>query len=272
MNFMLRRIKNRVTRWILGKRKSHYLNYTIHHHENDSLIGEIRKSGGGVYEEHETPIMIKVLQELQHPVMLDAGANIGLMTLNACASVANVRIYAIEPGPSQFRLLAQNIESNKLSDKVSVYNIALSSTNGEVDFYVHHGEHSSGDGMIDTGRAGDATQIKVKSCTLDTWWLDQAKPQIGLVKIDTEGSELQILENARMFIQSCRPYILIEMCDLNFIKYGLTYEDHLKFFESIRYRVMDTQRKVQVVTAADIQKNQYYYLAIPDEHKHDRIF
>lgn len=260
---MLKKIKRKLDRLLLGKERSRYLNYILHHHENDDLVGEIQKSGNSIYEEHETPVLLGILDRFVRPAMLDIGANIGLITLNACAHSRDVKVYAIEPGPSQFKLLALNINENKLHERVSIFNIALSAENGEIDFCIHERQHSSGDGIKDTGRAGEASIVRVKSQTLDSWWKENERPKIDLVKIDTEGSELQILQNGTEFIEACRPQIVVEICDLNFVNYGLTYKDHLNFFDSICYELTDTKRQLKVREGNEFESEQYCYLATP---------
>lgn len=262
---MLGKIKKWYNRIFLPTGKSRYLRFVIAHHPNDSLIGEIKKSGSGYYEEHETPIIQSILARVQNPIMLDIGANIGLMSLNICHMNNSVKIHAFEPGPNQFRYLKENIEQNNLSSQVSLYNIALGSREGQEEFIIHADNHSSGDGFKDTGRAGNGQVIQVPSSTLDGWWKQSGQPHIYFIKIDTEGSELPILQHALALIQSCRPMILIEICDLNFKSYGFTYDQHLEFFSKLRYTVFDTVRKVRVNTLADLLPNQYYYVAIPQE-------
>jgi FkbM family methyltransferase len=270
MSSIRKLLKNALSVFASENAKSRYLQYTLYHHKNDSLINEIRKSGNGIYENQETTLLVEILKKSARPVMLDIGANIGLMTLNVCAQRKDVKVYAFEPGPNQFSYLEKNIEGNNLRDRVTIFNVALSSRKGTIDFHIHADRHSSGDGIVDTGRAGKSVVIQVSSLTLDEWWSDHANPEINLIKIDTEGAELQILQKATNLLKKCRPYILIEMCDINFEKYGLTYQEHFDFFKAQGYAVVDTHRKSRVEKSIDVVPGQYYYLAIPNEY--DELF
>jgi len=63
----------------------------------------------------------------------------------------------------------------------------------------HFAQSSSGDGLIDTKRAGAATPVTVDMTTLDSWWVSEKKPNIGVVKIDTEAQNCGFCEVLKSF-------------------------------------------------------------------------
>ncbi len=130
------------------------------------------------------------------------GANIGLMSLNLYHYFPEAKIFSFEPGPLQYSLLLKNIHHNQLSKNIEVFNTAVSESLGEMEFHVHGPGHSSGDGFLDTGRAGESKVIKVKTVSLDEWWTNRQKPAVNLLKIDTEGAEIQVLKGARNLIET----------------------------------------------------------------------
>jgi FkbM family methyltransferase len=245
--------------------QSKYLTYNVFHSKKDTLIKRIKNSTTKFYEEEETRVLVSTLKRTTTPVMLDIGANIGLMSLNIKSFIEQVKIYAFEPGPNQFKYLKKNIEKNHLTNDVSVFNVALGDSNESINFFIHESKNSSGDGMLDTGRAGKGVNVKVQSRMLDTWWREQSMPMIGLIKIDTEGAELLILRNAINVIQTCRPLMLIEICYLNFEKYGFTFADHIEFFLGQQYELYDIITKSKVQNNSTVWMKHFYYLAIPDE-------
>jgi tRNA G37 N-methylase Trm5 len=88
----------------------------------------------GTYERHE----ISFLKKYVKPgwICLDIGANIGFYTLNLGKLVgAEGKVYAIEPSPSNYKKLEENITINNL-DNCITSNIALSSKSGEFLFSV----------------------------------------------------------------------------------------------------------------------------------------
>jgi precorrin-6B methylase 2 len=65
-------------------------------------VGEINKNAGKIYEENEINIMKELCAGIPGPVIIDVGANIGLMSLNLYEFIPHSKIYAFEPGPFQF--------------------------------------------------------------------------------------------------------------------------------------------------------------------------
>lgn len=78
-------------------------------------------------------------------------------------------------------------------------------------FCNHNSKHASGDGFKDTGIARDYESVIVKTQRLDDWWIENDKPQIDLVKIDTEGAELFVLKGVKTVVETCRPNVYFEM-------------------------------------------------------------
>lgn len=173
----------------------------------------------------------------QTPTFLDVGANIGLISLAVLAACPGVRVEAFDPGPHQSRLLQATIAYNRLEPRVRVHTIALGDADGEVDFAVHTSEHASGDGLIDTGRAGSVTTVRVPMQRLDSWWCAAGQPDARVVKVDTEGAELMILKGAQQFLAACRPTLFLEIWPDNLRNYPYSADDVLAGLNQLGYRL-----------------------------------
>jgi FkbM family methyltransferase len=246
--------------------RTRYNGYTIFHHRSDSLIGEINKVHDRIYESSESQVICDELNKHSAPVLLDIGANIGLMSLNVVRGVKNVHIYAVEPGPYQWKFLNKNIRHNRLQQVIETYPVAFGRTNGKVRFHSHGTSDSSGDGFVDTGRAGASTEIEVDCLTLDQWWQDRGNVMIHFLKLDTEGAELEVLAGGQNFLKACRPTMMVEICHLNYIKYGLTFDDYFEFFQRQGYTLLDVETRMPVQqNNTDLVTGKYSYLAVYDE-------
>jgi len=220
---------------ILGPYEKHvfYKGFKLHYTKGTSIINRILTHN--MYEQKLTQNIVKALVPIENPVFMDIGANIGLISLNVLSLLPNTKIYAFEPGPHQNSLLEKTIFDNDLNNHVFLIKKALSKSSGQEDFAIHKHKHASGDGLIDTGRAGVSTRAKVEATTLDLWWSSEKTPNIDVVKIDTEGAELWILQGAATFLKNCGPTIFLEINAENLESYPYGAEDIYIYLKECGY-------------------------------------
>ena len=129
---------------------------------------------------------------------VDAGANRGVYGFLIARRAKHV--YAFEPLPD----LSNYLRRAKVSN-ITVFDVALSDVSGEGVLRVPEvdGEASLGS-HVD---AANATSLPVRLARLD----DFALADIGFMKIDVEGHELQVLRGADATIRTCRPVVFIEV-------------------------------------------------------------
>lgn len=131
-----------------------------------------------------------------NPVIIDAGAHIGLTTLYFKSLYPAAKIIAIEPNPTLFALLEKNVWENQLED-VTLINGALSDTSGTAAFFVDATTNewwSTGSftkGAWTKQQVSDA--IEVQTLTL----AECITQPIDLLKLDIEGAEQRVLEASR---------------------------------------------------------------------------
>jgi hypothetical protein len=101
----------------------------------------------------------------------------------------------------------------------------------------HFSPDCSGDGLIDTGRAGEAFPVEINMITIDLWWANLSYPQINVVKIDVEGAELLVLKGGEKFIDKCGPIIFLEIEPKNLKVYPYKKEDILKWLNEHDYNL-----------------------------------
>jgi FkbM family methyltransferase len=117
-------------------------------------------------------------------IVVDAGANVGMFSL--VASQYAQRVVALEPDPTNFRILQLNLHVNGL-DHVEPREQALWHTGGTVSFDV--GGHSTGGGVTANGG------VRIKATTIDS--LVDELGNIDFLKLDVEGAELEAIPKAR---------------------------------------------------------------------------
>jgi FkbM family methyltransferase len=188
-----------------------------------------------VYEEEMCVHLVKTLQKKRKPILMDIGANIGLVSTYLLKEVPNLFIYAFEPGPTQAGLLQKTITINSLQNSIKLSQIALSDSSGKKVFFAHPNRDQAKDGLVDTGRGEKTVEIEVETMTLDEWWKGEGKPHVDVVKIDTEGAELLVLRGASEFLKEAKPIIYLEIEESNLKAYPYGKEDIVQFIYSNGY-------------------------------------
>jgi len=163
----------------------------------------------------EPPVQ-EALRRLLAPgaVFFDVGANIGFFTILGARLVGpQGRVVAFEPVPACARAVARNIELNGFG-QAEIREQAVGARSGSARLLVV-GE-ASWSHLASTGRHADVREeIDVAVVSIDELVAAGAIPPPDVLKVDTEGAELQAIEGMRATIERHRPAIVCELHDTN---------------------------------------------------------
>ena len=151
-------------------------------------------------------------------VFIDIGSNIGYYSLLAAKSNPKIKVYAFEPALGPKYYLKKNIESNKFEDNIEYFDLALSNQSGEIEFfevanvkYKYLDYNLAGEGNAGTKRTSrNFKKNYVKAITLKNFIESKKLQKIDLIKIDTEGTEIDILKSGYLEIINYKPIIICE--------------------------------------------------------------
>lgn len=145
--------------------------------------------------------------EIDDPVIVDAGANIGMTVLYYKMLFPNARIIAFEPIGSNFELLKKNIEENQL-DNVEIYQAVVAPKSGILRIHepVGEGAWKSGAGIIPKGWKGiqKTEEIKVDAIGIQ----EILRDKIDIFKMDIEGMEYEVIRNMGSSIRQVKQFII----------------------------------------------------------------
>ena len=149
---------------------------------------------------------------------LDIGSNIGYYSLLAAKTNPEILAYAFEPAKGPKYYLKKNIKINNFENNIIHENIALSDSSGKIDFYevenvkYQYLEHNlAGEGNAGTKKTSrNFVKNTVNSKTLNQFFEDAKIKNIDLIKIDTEGTEIDILNSGVDNIKKFQPIIICE--------------------------------------------------------------
>lgn len=139
--------------------------------------------------------------------IIDAGAYTGLSTLFFKSKYPNAQIVAIEPEPSNYRLLTRNVQCCR---NVLSINAALTGCAGPFFLYdAGQGHH----GFQVRSQPGDAEQLPlVMGITVDLILEVMSWQEVDILKMDIEGSEVDVFQSSEKWIEKCN-VIMVELHD-----------------------------------------------------------
>lgn len=176
--------------------------FVLHHAPNDCCISTFREVFRDCsYRRH--------VNESNAGVMIDVGANIGMVSLDWASRLPGVTIHAYEPYPPTFQTLAANIATNYLSEKVRVYNEAVSGHSGTVLLRAAESSVQTS-AYYESAQTSESAGVRVAAVTLDEVVARCAGlGAINLLKMDVEGAEADIMEAAsRHSLEKVRQFVL----------------------------------------------------------------
>ena len=149
-------------------------------------------------------------------IVLDIGANIGIMTVHLARISNSNTIYSFEPIPSNIEALKRIINYFKLKN-VKLIEAALGNTEGQVEMVMpviskvrmqglSHVVHQS------ITEFNEGEKFKVPLLMLDKMdELINSNKRISAIKIDVENFEYFVLEGAKGLIKKYRPIVYAEL-------------------------------------------------------------
>jgi FkbM family methyltransferase len=194
--------------------------------DKDSL----RLSINGIYEVEQTNYIKALLKE--GDCVIDIGANIGYYALVMAKCVGNRgKVFCFEPDKTNFAILKRNVEANQYTDRVILFNDAVSFESGKIKLYIS--ETNRGDHRI---YSSDQSRefIEINAVRLDEV-NEVMNCNIKLIKIDIQGSEMIALSSMRKVIEKNKPILISEFWPQGIKMSGKNSDDYINYFISLGY-------------------------------------
>jgi FkbM family methyltransferase len=173
---------------------------------------------------------IEAIKAKHDPQVIDVGAFRGEFTWIAAGLGAWV--LAFEPRPDLAEYVRAYAKANGL-DRVSVVEAALMDRQGTQILKIPETEQ----GLATLGSPLRFTEwtreIAVQAFTLDDYYPPN-EPDV--IKIDTEGAELMVLQGGAKMLQECKPDLLIEYTQDNTQQFDYDVSEIDQFLRDIGYR------------------------------------
>lgn len=151
-------------------------------------IIKFKKDQMGIYPFYDMAKFVKT----DNPMLFDIGANVGQTVKDFKEVFKHSTIHAFEPSPDTFEIL-----KNKLSDFKNIhlwnYGVGASSSDLLLNEYVHSNTNSFLD-IHNNEPSNLKRRTLVKTTTIDQFSDENGIQKIDVLKIDTEGFELEVFK------------------------------------------------------------------------------
>lgn len=195
----------------------------------------------GTYQED----VICALSALVKPgdTVIDIGAHHGLMSIIASRLAGpGGRVIAFEPNPQSLPILDAHFKLNGVGN-VTVESVGLMDKESVELFYPNRGTCSWNSTFI-RDFANDMSRdkpIEVRTTTLDRY-CEEKNCRPSLIKIDTEGSEILVLNGSRSVLDVHRPHLVLEFNPISAQSAGVTLPQIAAFLRSLGYELFAMPR------------------------------
>lgn len=180
----------------------------------------------GCYEKDLSIVMGALLKDAE--MVIDVGAHIGYFSLLAATLVGkNGNVVAFEPIDENIDHFKHNLIINGI-ENVAIEKQVVSDRAGHTPFYYNR-DNDGGHAVWDVGEHTYNVKsrqhprvLSLPMTTLDHHFADVDLSRLKMIKIDTEGNEVNVLKGARRILKSYRVRCIV--CELN--EYGLKQMGH----------------------------------------------
>jgi FkbM family methyltransferase len=176
---------------------------------NDPMIGHrIRSLGHWERPSFDAVVsLVAARRPIAGATFVDVGANIGTQTVYAMLAGFGHGV-AIEPVPRNIRCLAVNLAINGYEDRVTVVQVAAGAARDKLELAldaVNSGGHSL---VVPKGPSSARLVVEVVPVDEILARLAIHAAEVGLLWIDVEGFEPEVVEGAKSLLATCPPLVL----------------------------------------------------------------
>jgi len=174
-------------------------------------------------------------------VALDVGANIGFWSIPLGRRLLELqgKLFSLEPVPSNYARLVENISLNGLGGIVKPLNVALGEKEGFVELSMGSEDYIAitGNAVVIGGRVCGKATASARMAKLDDIAVEQSIAVCDLIKVDIEGGEYGFLKGGQSFLERIRPLVYLELNYYWMEQFGWSLNDLNQFASSIGYSV-----------------------------------
>jgi FkbM family methyltransferase len=217
------------------------------HPEDKVISSHLRRYH--TWEPFETQVVMREVKA--GDTVLDIGANIGYYTLHFAQLVGEQgHVFAFEPDPDNFVLLAKNVEINGYRN-VTLIPKAVAHQSGPLKLYLS--KHNKGDHRIYDSRDGRPA-IPTEAVSLDDYFA-HFTGVINFIKMDIQGAEMGALEGMTSLLAGNKPLNMIsEFWPHGLKSFGAEPEHYLQLLQTHGFDLYELDEDDERITPTHADK------------------
>lgn len=171
----------------------------------------------------EADVAFRALHNVDNPIVIDVGSNIGTFATWVAKYLANKngKLYCFEPQREVFQMLCGNLAINNIFN-VYAYEMALGNSDkfieiDEVDYESLGSFAAFSMADIDMSEIYKSVATKkqrIKMTTIDKFVAEYQLEKVDYIKVDAEGLDLEVLDGAKNTIETYSPDLYVEYLNL----------------------------------------------------------
>ncbi|MDD3083570.1 MAG: FkbM family methyltransferase [Candidatus ainarchaeum sp.] len=141
-------------------------------------------------------------------IIVEAGAHVGLDTIEMAKAFPKARIFAFEPVPNIFEQLKKNTLRYK---NITCVQLGLSDKNGFSNIFVSSGASDGSSSLLKPKehlklhpKVKFDNSIKIETITLDSWIKKNNIEKIDFLWLDLQGMEYKVLKKSEKLLKSVK--------------------------------------------------------------------
>ncbi|MEZ4793191.1 MAG: FkbM family methyltransferase [Gelidibacter sp.] len=174
-------------------------------------------------------------EDLSFKTIFDVGANIGQTAIHIRNNFPTADIWSFEPVKNTFNILTKNTSGLN----INCQQMALGSSMGEIMLATNEAERpSTMNSLLNNHFNSENANEHIKVLTLDSFCVSNSIEKIDLLKIDTEGFDLEVLKGASKFLtDQSIDFVEVEVGMNPENTYHVNFVEVKQFLENFDYRL-----------------------------------
>lgn len=185
-------------------------------------------------------------------IVIDIGANIGLLAMDLARKAHHGMVIAYEPDPDNYARLGQHVSLNGLTNIIA-RPFAIGPEETVHKLYQVVESNSGMNRIILQGEDLSRFPYKeVRVLPLSKGLEGLPVKKVDVIKIDVEGFEQNVLKGCEDIIRRDRPVLFVELDDDNLLENGGSARSLINYLASLDYDVLDAVKNAPVPPGQDL--------------------